>query len=64
MEEKIRWVDEAETAEITGRAIQSLRNDRFKGRGIPYSKVGRSVRYSLKDICKFMESKRVETRPI
>lgn len=41
------WIDEKIVSKITGRAIQTLRNDRFHRRGIPYYKIGRSVRYRL-----------------
>ncbi len=60
----VRYIDEIEVAKITGRKIQSLRNDRFKGQGLPYVKLGRSVRYSLKDIVDFMEARKVKTQGI
>jgi hypothetical protein len=55
------WIDEKKVSKITGRAIQTLRNDRFHRRGIPYYKIGRSVRYRLKDIYEFMEAGRIVT---
>jgi hypothetical protein len=54
------WIDEKQVSEITGRAIQTLRNDRFHGRGIRYYKIGRSVRYKLTDVSSFMEKGAVE----
>ena len=39
----------------------ALRNERFIGKGIPYIKVGRSVRYNLDDVIDFMESRKIET---
>jgi hypothetical protein len=56
-----RYIDEQEVARITGRALSTLRNERFQRRGIPYYKVGRSVRYSLGDVVEFMEKHRIET---
>lgn len=56
-----RYIDEQEVARITGRALSTLRNERFQRRGIPYYKVGRSVRYSLGDVIEFMEKHRIET---
>jgi len=44
-----KYIDEQEVARVTGRALSTLRNERFNRRGIPYYKVGRSVRYSLQD---------------
>ena len=45
------------------RSIQTLRNDRSKGQGIPYIKVGRLVRYRQSDVEKFIENERIETNP-
>ena len=61
---QMRYVNEKEAARITGRALSTLRNERANGRGIPYLKIGRSVRYSLADIISFMEGKRIETHQI
>ena len=58
-----KWIDEKKVAEITGIALQTLRNWRCRGVGFPYSKVrpgGRMVRYRLNDIIAFMEQRRVE----
>jgi hypothetical protein len=57
-----RWFDEKKVSEITGRAIQTLRNDRFHGKGFPYYRVGRSIRYKLSDILLFMEVRRIATQ--
>jgi len=54
------WFNEKQVAEITGRALQSLRNDRSLRRGIPYTKLSRSVRYRLSDVLTYMNSRRVE----
>jgi predicted DNA-binding transcriptional regulator AlpA len=59
-----RYLTEQEVAALTGRAVQSLRNDRHRGRGFPYRKIGRSVRYSLSEILTTMENQRIETEGI
>jgi hypothetical protein len=59
MEERERYVGEKEVSYITGRAIQTLRNDRHLGRGIPYSKYGRLVRYLLGDVYSHMEARKI-----
>lgn len=59
-----QWLTDKEVSGITGRAVQTLRNDRNLGKGIPYSKTGRMVRYNLDDVRAFMEAGRVETRPL
>lgn len=61
MEPQVRYIDEKEVSKITGRALSTLRNERFMGKGIPYVKVGRSVRYRIDDVIAFMETFRIET---
>jgi hypothetical protein len=54
------YLDEREVSLITGRALPTLRNDRFYRRGIPYLKVGsKTVRYKPQDVIEFMERSRV-----
>jgi hypothetical protein len=50
MPAKNAYISEDEAARITGFAVRTLRNDRFKGLGFPYYKIGRSVRYKVKNI--------------
>ena len=57
-----RWIEEKPVSKITGRALQSLRNDRSLNRGIPYYKIGKSVRYKESEVREWMERHRVETR--
>ena len=57
-----KWINEKEVAEMTGWAVQTLRNDRCKCKGIPYSKVGASIRYKVEDVIFFMEGHRIITR--
>ena len=59
MENLPQYVDEKIVSEITGRALPTLRNDRHNRRGIPYYKIGRSVRYALSDVIGFMESNKI-----
>lgn len=57
--EKEIWVSEKEISKLTGIAVQTLRNDRCKCKGIPYYKKNRSVRYKVQDALDFMEGRRV-----
>jgi hypothetical protein len=41
---------------------QTLANWRFQGKNLPFVKFGRSVRYLLEDVEKFLQSKKVEVR--
>ena len=61
MESQIHWINERQVHEITGRALSSLRNDRCKGVGLPYYRWGRSVRYRLDEVLRFMEDRKVKT---
>ncbi len=60
-EERLQYLTEKEVAQLTRRALQTLRNERAAGKGIPYIKVGRSVRYSLADVIRHMEERKVKT---
>ena len=61
MDESNQYLTEIEVSRITRFSTQTLRNHRFKRRGMPYHKVGRSVRYKLADVIRFMEAGRIET---
>lgn len=55
------YLREDQVSALTGRAVQTLRNDRFNGRGFPYIKgPGRSIRYDYDDVVDFMTLHRVE----
>lgn len=58
------YVTEKEVARITRRALPTLRNDRHLRRGIPYCKIGRSVRYRLDDVIAYMEARKIKTEEI
>lgn len=58
------YITEKEVSKITGRALSSLRNDRFHKKGIPYIKCFQSVKYNLDDVIAFMESRKIETKNI
>jgi hypothetical protein len=64
MENQVKYIDEKVVSELTGRALSTLRNDRHVGKGIPYIKIGRSIRYSFKEVCDFMEAHRIQTEQI
>jgi hypothetical protein len=59
--EKFSYLTERQVSALTGRALQSLRNDRFKKQGFPYVKYGKSVRYKFVDVIAAMEARRIET---
>jgi hypothetical protein len=52
---------ERELAELGVRSRSALRNDRWRGRGIEYIRIGRSVRYPRDAVLAFLEKRRVKT---
>jgi len=64
MLDNTRFISEKEVSRIIGRALSTLRNDRYEGKGIPYTKLGRSVRYQLADVFSFMRARRIETEKL
>ena len=58
---KDEYLTERQTAEITKEALQTLRNNRSKRRGLPYLKIrGRAIRYKLSDVIVHMERHRID----
>ena len=58
-----RFINEYEAAELIRASVHTLRGQRHARRGLPFYKIGRSVRYKLSDILRHMETLRVETTP-
>ena len=61
MENEARFLTEVEVKQMTNRALSTLRNDRHLNRGIKYCKIGRSIRYELEDVLKFMRARKIQT---
>ncbi len=61
MAEKVRYLTEKEVSRITGRGLSTLRNDRSLGRGLPFCKLLRSVRYELSDVIAYMAERKIYT---
>jgi hypothetical protein len=49
-----------EVSELTGRAEQSLANDRTARRGMPYIKFGKSVKYLFSDVLAYIKARRID----
>ena len=49
-----------EVSELIARAEQSLANDRCARRGLPYVKIGRSIRYKISDVLSYTEARRID----
>lgn len=59
---KGRYIKEKRVGDITGYGLQTLRNHRYRGVGIPYVKIGRAVRYLESDVYAYMEARKIRTR--
>lgn len=60
----VRFLTEKEVAAILKISLAKLRKDRFEGKGIPYSKIGTSCRYSEQDVATFMEQTKIRTEAL
>jgi len=56
-----KFITEKELSAMTGRALQTLRNDRFNNKGFPYVKLGKSIRYDENECIAIIEQSKVET---
>ena len=50
-----KYLTEKDVSQITGFALQTLRNHRHVSQGIPYLKINRSIRYRENDVINYME---------
>jgi hypothetical protein len=57
-------IDEIEAAKILGRAVQTLRNDRHLRQGPAYIKLGRSVRYQVKDLIDYLQRNKIDPEKV
>ena len=58
-----RYIKEDEVSEMTGLAVQTLRNHRHRGVGIPYIKASaRAIRYSVDEVVSYMEARKIFTQ--
>jgi hypothetical protein len=64
MDQSNQYLTEVEVSRMTHFSVQTLRNNRFKRRGIPYHKIGKSIRYKLVDVINIMDSGRIEVSSI
>ena len=58
----MRAMNEHEVSLLVGKSVQTLRNDRYLGKGVTYFKVGRAIRYRRGEVLKWLETQRIEPR--
>ena len=59
--EQLQLVTEKEVSSLLSIPLQTLRNHRSKGYGLPYIKFDRSVRYSLADVEEYISERKIST---
>ena len=63
MEGSEQFICAKEVGAIIGLTTATLRKDRYLGRGIPYIRAGRTIRYSLKAVLAYMQAHAVKVAP-
>ena len=56
------FINEERLSQVTGKSKKTLQQDRWKGIGVPYYKIGGSVRYSETDVQNYLDGVRIETK--
>lgn len=56
------FINEEKLSDLTGKSISTLQQDRWRGIGVPYYKIGGSVRYSKTDVQNYLDDVRIETK--
>ena len=63
-----KLLKEKQVSELTGLALQTLRNARFEGRGFPYYRLGNgkraAVRYSMADVKAYLDAHRIDPEEV
>lgn len=57
-----RLLTEAQVADLTGFAVQTLRNWRCRRKNLAYLKVNRTIRYQESDIREFLKNCKIRPR--
>jgi hypothetical protein len=55
-----KLLTEKEVANLCSVSVSTLRNDRWLGKGMPYVKIGKSVRYDIDSIFAYLEQNKIE----
>ncbi len=58
---EVRYLTDKQVAQMTGKAVQTLRNERYKRTGINFIRMGGAVRYDIQDVIKYMNDHKVQT---
>ena len=56
--ELVKLLTTQQLSEVTGKSPRSHEKERVEGRGIPFIKMGRSVRYDPQDVQEYLRQRR------
>lgn len=56
------YLTEKEVSEMLSLSLSTLRIHRMQGKGLPYVKFARTVRYKLSDVQEYLDSKTIQPR--
>ena len=59
-----QYINEVNVSDMTGMSVATLRNHRWLGKGIPYIKIGRTVRYQESEVLAYLDKLKVQTKPL
>ncbi len=54
-----QYINEHDAAKMTGLSVSTLRMHRYQAKGLPYIKVGRSVRYDPERVQEYMQAREI-----
>ena len=62
---KIRLtIDEKKVSELTNISTSTLQQHRWQGKGLPYIKIGRTVRYLESEVLAYLDHLKVQTQSL
>ena len=64
MKEVPKYLTEIKVSDITGISKSCLQQHRWLGKGIPYVKIGRTVRYQESEVLAYLDKLKVQTKPL
>lgn len=56
---EMKYITERQVSELTQLSLSKLRNDRWLNTGLPYCRIGKSIRYELSEVLNFMENHKI-----
>lgn len=59
--QQLQLLTEKEVSDLLRIPLQTLRNHRSRGCGLPYHKLGRSIRYAFSDVEQYLSERKIAT---